>query len=41
MFKKLLALAIIAGAAVVVKQKLDQQGNTKDLWAQAVDQPKN
>jgi len=39
MLKKLAVLLAVAGAAVVAKQKLGQQKDTKDLWAQAADKP--
>ncbi|WP_265442637.1 DLW-39 family protein [Flexivirga meconopsidis] len=40
MLKKLLLVVGVAAGAVAVKQKMQQQKSTKDLWAQAADQPK-
>ncbi|WP_395658094.1 DLW-39 family protein [Nocardioides sp.] len=35
--KKVLLLALIAGAAVVVKRKLDEGKKEQALWAEATD----
>ncbi|WP_446666536.1 DLW-39 family protein [Flexivirga sp. B27] len=39
MLKKLVVLLGLAGLAVAVKAKLDQNNDAKDLWAQAADKP--
>ncbi|GAB3493891.1 DLW-39 family protein [Flexivirga lutea] len=39
MLKKLALLIGVAGAAVLAKQKLAQNKDAKDLWAQAADKP--
>ena len=35
--KKILVLALLAGAAVVVKRKLDEGKKEQALWAEATD----
>lgn len=39
MLKKLVVLLGLAGVAFAVKQRLDQNNDAKDLWAQAADKP--